>query len=133
MKEPVWVLEKTVIAIHSEQITEHGGASGIRERGLLQSALAASQNLWHCRRHSSLCQIAASYAYKLCKNHPFIDGNKRTAYVVSQLFLNLNGLTITASDENRVYVFLGLANGEITEQNFAKWLEKNTGPIEDSE
>lgn len=123
MKEPKWILEHVVYSIHSEQIAEHGGGDGIRDKGLLESALDAPRQLFHYEK-ASLYQLAATYAYRIICNHPFIDGNKRTGYIVSRLFLMLNGHDIEASEEERITIFLGVASNAITEKELATWFEK---------
>ena len=125
MKEPVWVLEQVVYSIHSEQLVEHGGADGVRDKGLLASALDAPRQLFHYKQ-STLSTLAATYAYRIINNHPFIDGNKRTGYIVSRLFLMLNGHDIKASEEERATVFLKVADNVVTEteliQFFDRWI-----------
>ena len=125
MKEPVWVLEQVAYSIHSEQIAEHGGADGVRDKGLLISALDAPRQLFHYKQ-SNLSTLAATYAYRIINNHPFIDGNKRTGYIVSRLFLMLNGHDIEASEEERATVFLKIADNIVTETElihfFDQWI-----------
>ncbi len=128
MKAPIWVLKSTVLKIHDAQIAEHGGASGLRDEGLLESALHQPQNLFSYG-NPSLYDLATAYAERIAKNHPFIDGNKRTAYVVMVLFLKLNGYEVTASKEERVIKFIQLASGSITTIDFADWLKSNTNTL----
>jgi death-on-curing protein len=125
MKEPEWLLEAAVLAIHDEQIAEHGGYGGIRDQGLLLSALAHPQNLFHYGS-PSMFKLAAAYAARIVKNHPFIDGNKRTAYIAARLFLILNRFDLTASREEKVRTFLKLAAGEMSEVDLARWIETNS-------
>ncbi len=101
MSEPVWIDLDVVLAIHDEQLAEHGGQAGVRDRGLLESALARPRNQFSYGE-SFLPRLAASYAFGISRNHPFLDGNKRTSLVVAELFLDLNGLDLTASDETCV-------------------------------
>lgn len=125
MKEPVWVRTDVVYAIHRRQIAEHGGGEGIRDGGLLDSALARPKNLAAYSGSESgpdLASLAASYAWGLVRNHPFVDGNKRTAYVVCRTFLKLNGQDLEASSEEKYLVFLRLAEGSLSEQQLASWL-----------
>ena len=128
MKEPRWVLETTILAAHDAQIAEHGGLHGIRDTGLLQSALAHPQNLFHYEK-ASLFEIAAAYAARITKNRPFLDGNKRTAYIAARLFLRLNGFDLTASREKKVGTILRLAAGELSESDLAQWIEANSRPV----
>lgn len=121
-----WVIEDVVLAIHGEQLAEHGGADGIRDRGLLQSALARPQNLVGYQKPSpDAAALAACYAYGIARNHPFVDGNKRVAFVVTELFLALNGFELTADDAGCVTSILQLAEGGLTEDAFGAWLRGN--------
>src|SRR5438552_360670 len=104
MSLPIWVLKSTILKIHDAQIAEHGGSAGLRDEGLLESALSHPQNL-HAYSEPSLFELATVYAERIAKNHPFVDGNKRTAYVVMVLFLKLNGYELTAPKEERVVKF----------------------------
>ncbi len=116
-----WVSEAVVHAIHGEQILEHGGLNGVRDVTLLQSALARPQNLY-LYEEADIAALAACYAVGLAKNHPFSDGNKRTAFVVMELFLILNGYELAASDEICVLTMLDVASGEMSEEGFAAWI-----------
>jgi death on curing protein len=130
MQEPIWVPEEIVLALHNRQLAEHGGATGIRDEALLESALARPQQLWaYAQPPPDLCALAAAYAFGLAKNHAFFDGNKRTAYVVYRLFLLRNGIGITASKEDRYLSMWHLAGSEHTEETFAQWLRENTKPL----
>lgn len=120
-----YIKESTAIAIHEEQLMEHGGGHGIRDIGLLQSALARPENL-AAYGDPDVHQMAASYAYGIAKNHPFIDGNKRTAFVVMEVFLLLNGAELTASDADCVTTFLALAAGEMSEEGLVEWLRNHS-------
>lgn len=122
MKEIVWVLEKIVNAIHSRQIAEHGGSDGIRDNGLLLSALARPQNLYAYGEGVDIPALGASYAFAIAKNHPFIDGNKRTALVVMRAFLALNDVEFRASQEEKFITFLKLAEGDLSEEQLASWV-----------
>jgi len=107
----------------------HGGADGVRDMGLLECALARPDNLLaYSEQAPSLAQLAAAYARKIVSNHPFVDGNKRMAFIVSVTFLRLNGLQLTAPKEDRVLTFWSLAAGEITEDQLAQWFQINTAP-----
>ena len=121
MAEPVWIVRDVVLSVHDEQLSEHGGQSGVRDLGLLESALARPQNQY-AYGETSIARLAASYAFGLSRNHPFLDGNKRTSLVVAELFLALNGLELAASDAECVTTFLALAAGDLTEEELAGWI-----------
>jgi death-on-curing protein len=129
MAEPIWVLNEVVIAIHKRLLAKHGGAVGVRDAGLLASALARSKHLFAYRNEVTLAQLAAAYAFGITRNHPFVDGNKRTAFVIAMLFLRLNGYTIVASQEEKYQTFLALAEGCLDEVVLATWLEQHCQPI----
>jgi death-on-curing protein len=121
----VWLLEETVTAIHHRQIAEHGGSEGLRDEGLLSSALARPQNLLsYSESRPDLASLAAAYAYGIARNHPFIDGNKRTALVAARTFLLLNGVDLNATQDEKYLTFLNLAEGGISEEELADWLRK---------
>lgn len=124
-REPVWIGPDLALAIHEEQINEHGGAEGIRDPGLLESALARPKNAWGYGVED-LCALAASLGYGIARNHPFIDGNKRTAFVAVETFLALNGMALGASDAEAVVATLDLAAGEMSEEEFATWLRHHS-------
>jgi death-on-curing protein len=129
MTEPVWINERLALALHQRQIAEHGGEPGVRSPELLESVLARPLQRFHYSSDPDLCALAASYAAGLAGNHPFFDGNKRTAFVVYRLFLLSNGIEVTASREDRYLMMLRLAAGEIEEETFATWLRENTAPV----
>jgi death on curing protein len=115
--------------MHNEALIQHGGAEGVRDHGLLESAMARPRNLFaYSNPEPSFGRLAASYAKGIVANHPFVDGNKRTAFTVSVTFLRLNGLALTATQEDRYRIFLGLAEGTVTEDQLAGWFERNTAP-----
>lgn len=125
MIEPVWVRDDVVLAIHRRQLAEHGGAGGIREEGLLASALARPKNLLaNSKEAPDLAALAASYAYGIARNHPFLDGNKRTAFVVCRTFLLLNDLDLSASKEEKYRTFVRLAAGELSEAELQAWIRE---------
>jgi death-on-curing protein len=124
--EPEWLSKALILAIHDEQLAEHGGGTGVRDDGLLESALARPKNRLAYDANADLPTLAAAYALGLARNHPFVDGNKRTAFVAAELFLDLNGMTVTASDENCVLTMVRLAAGEIEETAYADWLRTNS-------
>jgi death on curing protein len=130
MPEIKWLLEETVYAIHKRQIAEHGGGDGLRDEGLLLSALARPQNLLAYSEETPLISaLAASLAYGIAKNHPFVDGNKRTALVVSRTFLLLNGYELNASQEEKYLTFLKLAEGNLSEEELADWFKEKLSKI----
>jgi death-on-curing protein len=122
-----WLDRRIVDAIHAKVIQRHGGRQGIRDEGLLDSALARPQNLAAYREPTAF-EVAASYAFGIARNHPLIDGNKRTAFVASALFLRLNGRIINADQAEAAVVFLRLAAGELDEAELAEWLRRNSSP-----
>ena len=123
MAEIVWLLEDTILTIHQRQIAEHGGRGGIRDRGLLTSAVARPQQLLSYSEPSpDLAALAASYAYGIARNHPFIDGNKRTALVTARTFLLLNRVNVQAAQVDKWLTFLQLAEGSITENELGEWI-----------
>ena len=126
MQEPLWIKKETVLLLHDRQLSEHGGGSGVRDEGLLESALAKPQNLFvYGDGQVDLAAMAASYAYGIASNHPFIDGNKRTALVASFLFLRKNGYKVMSPEIENYATFLALAAGEIAEDELAAWFRKN--------
>lgn len=127
--EPRWITAEIALAIHNRQLAEHGGQVGLREEGLLLSALSRAEQKWcYGNPPPDLCALAAAYAHGIAKNHPFLDGNKRTAYVVYRLFLKWNGIEVNASKGDKYVHLLALASGEQTEESFAAWLRTVTGP-----
>ena len=125
MNEIKWLLEETVYAIHKRQIAEHGGGDGLRDEGLLLSALARPQNLLaYSEETPDISALAASYGFGIAKNHPFIDGNKRTALVVARTFLLLNEFSLNASQEEKYLTFLKLAEGNLSEEELAAWIRE---------
>lgn len=126
----VWISEQFAIAVHDRQLAEHGGPSGVRDNTLLQSALSKPQNL-NAYSQPDLSELAASYAFGIARNHPFVDGNKRTAFVVCETFLALNGVDLIANDVDCVLNMQDLAAGETTEVEFASWIRANSKPVVD--
>jgi death-on-curing protein len=122
--EPTWLTTDIVKAIHSQQIAQHGGADGVREEGLLESALARPRQK-HAYGEPDIPEMAAAYAFGIARNHPFIDGNKRTALMAAYVFLRLNGLVLDASEVEAVVTFRDLAAGELDESQLARWLKAN--------
>ena len=125
MTKIVWLLEETLTAIHHRQIAEHGGSEGLRDEGLLSSALARPQNLLaYGEPPPDLAALAAAYAHGIARNHPFVDGNKRTALVAARTFLLLNAVDLDATQDDKVLTFLALAEGAISEEELADWIRK---------
>jgi len=124
----VWIEASVVLAVHDEQLAEHGGASGVRDAGLLESALARPLHL-ATYGEPDVADLAAAYGFGLARNHPFIDGNKRTAFVAVELFLALNRWSLTADDANCVLTMLALAAGELSETGFATWVRRHSVEI----
>jgi death-on-curing protein len=125
--EPTWLSQELVLAIHEEQLKEFGGASGTRDIGALESALGRPRNRW-AYEGSELPELAAAYAFGLARNHPFVDGNKRTALVAIVTFLGLNSLDFVASEAEAVVMILGLAAGEVNEDGLTRWIRDNLAP-----
>ena len=122
MKRWIWIDAADAAAYHAELLTEHGGSAGLRDRGLLESALARPQNL-AAYGDPTAFELAAAYAFGIAKNHPFVDGNKRVAFVASVTFLELNDWQFVAAEEDAAIAFLALAGGKVTEQDLSRWLE----------
>ena len=117
-----WLVEGIVIAVHAEQIAEHGGSDGIRDRGLLSSALFRPRNLAGYGT-PAVFELAAAYAFGIIQNHPFVDGNKRSGFLAAYVFLALNGWKLIAAEAAAVEAVLALASGGISEAEFAAWLK----------
>lgn len=127
MPAPRWLELATALAVHDEQLAEHGGLVGVRDRTLLESALARPRNP-HEYQRASLSALAASYAIGIARSHPFVDGNKRTSLVVAALFLALNGFELRAADAEVASVWLTVAAGTVSEAELASWIEANLEP-----
>jgi death-on-curing protein len=127
VKEPVWIREIEALAFHAQQIAQFGGSDGVRDRGLLDSALARPKNLFaYAEKDLTMADLAAAYAVGISSNHPFVDGNKRTAMQVAFVFLEFNGFPVIASQEEACLTFLSLADGTLSEEELAQWFERNT-------
>lgn len=119
--DPAWLDRRLILAIHDEQLAEHGGAAGVRDQGLLESALARPAN--HAAyTNAGVPELAAIYALAIARNHPFVDGNKRTAYVALELFLAMNDHVLVASDADAVVAMLAMASGEMADTDFIAWV-----------
>ena len=130
MKAIVWLPLELALAAQEQAIANHGGQGGVRDEGLLQSALARAQNL-AAYGEPNLAELAAAYAYGIVRNHPFIDGNKRAALMAAYVFLELNDHTLTAPEVDAVFVFRDLAAGEIDEATLAHWIAANIDPLDE--
>lgn len=123
-----WLDRELVIAIHEEQLKQHGGGVGLRDNALLESALARPINLAAYDDRADVAALAAAYAFGIARNHPFVDGNKRTAYVAMELFLLDHGVEFFAEDGDAVLTFVALAAGQISENELAVWIRKHSRP-----
>jgi death-on-curing protein len=123
MSEPVWITPEDCLSFHDKILARFGGSGGVRDRGLLESALARPQHRFSCEQ-PSIFELAATYAHGIVKNHPFVDGNTRTGLLAAAVFLEANGKRFTASEEDAVVQTLALAAGAINADEFAVWLEK---------
>lgn len=125
MTEPVWLLKSAVIAVHSMMIARFGGTAGMRDEGLLDSALVRPVNIYQYDSDANVAAMAAAYAAGIIRNHPFLDGNKRTGFMAAYVFLDLNGATLRADEISATAMTLSLAASDIDEQDYALWLEQN--------
>ncbi len=125
MKEPIWLNRADCLAIHELMLSQHGGLAGVRDEGLLESALSKPRNLF-AYGSPTLPEMAASYAAGIILNHPFVDGNKRTGFMLAATFLELNGMNLAATEESVVEMTLALASGSMKQAAYAEWLKKNS-------
>lgn len=125
MKEPIWVEQRVVLAMHDRLLAEHGGSAGIRDEGLLESALARPRQLF-AYSDPDLATLAATYVAGIVRNHPFVDGNKRTGFMTGYVFLARNGLQLIAPEAEATQAVLSLAAATINEEAFAGWIRDNT-------
>jgi death on curing protein len=129
MTEPVWVRRDVLIAVHERLLAEHGGPAGLRDAGLLESALARPQQIRaYGDAAPDLAALAAAYAVAIVRNHPFVDGNKRVAFMTAYVFLACNGMTMTAPEAESTAAVMQLAAGELSEAQFAQWLRDTIRP-----
>ena len=128
MSEPRWLRVDMVFAMHAELLAEHGGAEGLRDEGGLESALARPRQKHHYES-PDLVELAAAYAYGLCTNHPFLDGNKRIALTSASVFLRLNGWRLAATEVEAASVIRRLAAGEVNEAELVAWIRKNAAEV----
>jgi death-on-curing protein len=124
MDEPPWLTREIVVAIHDEQLVIHGGAAGLRDAGMLEPALTRPQNRWSYER-ADLAELAATYAFGIARNHPFVDGNKRTALLVLYTFLGINGVDFIVPEAEAAAIILALAAGEVGEEGLTRWIRDN--------
>lgn len=125
MSEPAWVSRRALELLHQESLAEHGGAEGLRDAGMLDHALSRAQNIHAYENVEDPFRLAAACAFGIAKNHPFVDGNKRAAFIAAGLFLRINGIRLKADKAQAVLVMFDLAAGQLTEPQFAEWLRKN--------
>jgi death-on-curing protein len=126
VKKPRWLRKDTIVAVHQKTLSEQGGRPGIRDEGLLESALARPLNSFEYANKPDLFQLAAAYGFGIASNHPFIDGNKRVAFYASAGFLRLNGVHLNAGEADAAVTFLALAAGELSEEELASWFRSNS-------
>jgi death on curing protein len=124
MTEPFWLNRQIIIAIHDEQLAIHGGASGLRDEGMLESALDRPKNKWSYE-NAELPELAAAYAFAIARNHPFIDGNKRTSLLALYTFLGVNGIDFNVPEADAAAMILSLAAGEVSEESLTRWIRDN--------
>ena len=130
MTEPKWLTVDLIITIHDEQLREFGGPAGIRDMGALESALGRARNRW-AYEGGDLSRLAAAYGFGIARNHPFVDGNKRTALLGITAFLGLNDFELTASEADAVIMIRELAAGVVNEEVLARWIADNTSPAQE--
>jgi death-on-curing protein len=121
MSEPLWLTRQMIVAIHDEQLAIHGGASGLRDEGMLESALDRPRNRWAYER----AELAAAYAFGIARNHPFVDGNKRTSLLALYTFLGVNGIDFVVAEADAAAMILALAAGEVSEESLVRWIRDN--------
>ena len=124
-KEPLWIEERDALAIHGRLLALHGGTAGLRDQGLLESALARPRQHYAHAGTSGIVALAGLYTAGIIRNHPFVDGNKRTGFVIGVLFLELHGFHFKASEEDATHAVMALAAGTLNETSYAAWLRKN--------
>jgi death-on-curing protein len=124
VNEPLWLLDEAVLIAHEISLAQFGGSDGIRDAALLESALARPKNLFAYSKPTFM-QLAAAYTYGIVRNHPFVDGNKRTGFLAGAAFLELNGLKLRATETDATSIIVGVAAGGVTEEQLAQWYEGN--------
>ena len=131
MTEPIWISLRVIKAFHDRQINEHGGLPGLRDEGLLLSALSRPENTYHYSSPKpDVAELAAAYGFGLAKNHPFNDANKRTAFIAMRLFLKLNGYNLAASAEEKYKTIIRVAASEISGDELMQWVRENLRAVE---
>lgn len=125
MSEPDWLSKQIVLAIHDEQLALHGGAGGIGDEALLESALSRPLNKWAYKKNAELAELAAAYGFGIARNHPFVDGNKRTSLLAIYTFLGLNEIDFVVPEAEAAAMILSLAAGEVSEESLARWIRDN--------
>jgi|SRR5579871_1480417 len=126
MQEPRWLSKKALLLLHEESLAQFGGASGLRDEGLLDSALARQRNTYAYKPESTIAELAASCAFGLARNHALVDGNKRVAFLSIGVFLRINGYRLEADQVDAIRTILALAAGELNEQGLGEWIAKNS-------
>jgi death on curing protein len=124
--EPIWLGRLAIDEAHFRQVRDHGGRHGLRDEAALESGLARPQQRWQYEPETSISRLAAAYGFGLAANHPYVDGNKRTALVVIVAFLNLNGIELTATNAQASTIMLALAAGEISEDELTEWVRSHS-------
>ncbi|WJR77535.1 type II toxin-antitoxin system death-on-curing family toxin [Bradyrhizobium sp. NP1] len=124
MTEPFWLTRQIIVAIHDEQLAIHGGARGLRDEGMLESALDRPKNRWSYER-AGLAELAAAYAFGIARNRPFVDGNKRTSLLALYTFLGVNGIDFIVPEADAAAMILALAAGEVNEEGLTRWIRDN--------
>ena len=124
MTEPFWLSRQMIVAIHDEQLAVHGGASGLRDDGMLESALDRPKNKW-ASEGAALAELAAAYAFGIARNHPFVDGNKRTSLLALYTFLGVNDVDFDVPEAEAAAMILALAAGEVSEESLIRWIRDN--------
>lgn len=124
MNEPFWLTHQMIVAIHDEQLAIHGGATGLRDEGMLESALDRPKNKWSYE-NADLAELAAAYAFGIARNHPFVDGNKRNSLLALYTFLGVNGIDFIVPEAEAAAIILSLAAGDVSEQSLVRWIRDN--------
>ena len=125
MREPIWILDEVVESVHSMLLAEHGGGSGIRDKALLASALARAKQKFNYDSDTSIFDLTAAYSFGIAKNHPFVDGNKRTAFTIGTLFIEMNGFKLIATEVDATIAFEDLATDILSEHELSSWFKKH--------
>jgi death-on-curing protein len=133
VREPRWLPRRVLDAAHFDQLREHGGRPGLRDEGALEAALARPRHKWSYDKKPDLAALAAAYGFGLATAHPYVDGNKRAAFLALAIFLGLNGLELDATEPEVVTVMLGLASGQLKERELAEWLRGRLVPLTEAD